>query len=87
MQLVLISLQELPCHGEVESDEYCQEVLRARIKDQIFDSSAQIWGDVRTFKPKGPATSAEALVAGFPCQASHSAARKMAVVNQKLIVI
>ena len=29
---------------------------------------APIWGDVETFEPTGAAKTAEALLAGFPCQ-------------------
>ena len=37
------------------------------MKDGVLPD-APIWGDVETFEPTGAAKTAEALLAGFPCQ-------------------
>ena len=57
--------------GYVENNEYCQKVLRQRIKDGILDE-APIFGDIRAFISEGYAARYKGLVdvitAGFPCQ-------------------
>ena len=52
---------------EVECDDHCCEVLAARMKDQVLPS-APICKDVRKFEPTGRAKTAQAVLAGFPCQ-------------------
>lgn len=57
--------------GYVENNEYCQKVLKQRIKDGILDD-APIFGDIRSFLNEGYADSYQGMVdvvtAGFPCQ-------------------
>lgn len=57
--------------GYVEFNDYCQRVLKQRIKDGIFEK-APIFGDIRTFISEGYAESykgmADVITAGFPCQ-------------------
>lgn len=53
---------------EVERDEFCQKILRARMQDGCL-KPAPIAGDIKTFKPKGAALQSETMTAGFPCQA------------------
>lgn len=57
--------------GYVEKDPYCQEVLKARIKDGCLDA-APIFGDIKRFVAEGYGFSYRGLVdvvtAGFPCQ-------------------
>lgn len=61
----------LQCRGYVEYDNYCQKVIRQRIKDGFLDS-APIFGDIREFISEGYAESYKGMVdvitAGFPCQ-------------------
>ena len=60
--------------GYVEINEYCQQVIRARIEDGIFDE-APIFTDVREFIQSGAARQyrgfVDVVTAGFPCQ-GHS---------------
>jgi len=51
----------------VEWDEYCQQVLQARIRDG-FLHDAPIWGNVRTFDGKPWEGRVDVISAGFPCQ-------------------
>ena len=51
----------------VENDPYCIEVLKARIKDDIYDD-APIWDDVRTFDGRPWRGCVDIVTAGFPCQ-------------------
>ncbi len=57
--------------GYVEYEPYCQEVLKARIKDGYLDA-APIFGDIRAFIADGYAAAykdvADVITAGFPCQ-------------------
>lgn len=57
--------------GYVEINDYCQRILKQRIKDGYLDN-APIFGDIRTFISEGYAESYKGLVdvvtAGFPCQ-------------------
>jgi len=59
------------CKGYVEIDDYCQRVIRRRIKDGFTDD-APIFSDIRTFISDGYAESYQGMVdcvtAGFPCQ-------------------
>jgi len=51
----------------VEQDEYCVEVIRARIRDGLLDD-APIWGDVCSFDGHPWAGSVDCVCGGFPCQ-------------------
>ena len=57
--------------GYVEWDDYCQRVIKQRIKDGIFPN-APIFSDIRAFNRDGYAAAYQGLVdvisAGFPCQ-------------------
>ncbi len=53
---------------KVEKDEFCQEVLNARMIDGVLDKGP-IHDDIVTFAPTGCALDAEAMVGGWPCQA------------------
>lgn len=54
----------------VENSEFCQEVLRARIRDGFFLDTCKIHGDVETFKMADldDPESVSGLQGGFPCQ-------------------
>lgn len=64
--------------GYVESNDYCQRVIAARIRDGILPD-APIFGDIRAFNSDGYADSYSGMVdvlsAGFPCQPYSAAAR------------
>ena len=51
----------------VEWDKYCQQVIRQRQRDGIFDD-CPIWGDIQTFDGKPWAGSVDIVTGGFPCQ-------------------
>ncbi|MEO0368006.1 MAG: DNA cytosine methyltransferase [Pseudomonadota bacterium] len=57
--------------GYVEYNEYCQKIIKQRIKDGLLEN-APIFGDIKTFIDEGYADSYKGLVdvvtAGFPCQ-------------------
>lgn len=61
--------------GYVENDKYCQQVLRARIKDGIFDD-APIFDDVRTFDGLPYRGRVDLITAGFPCQPFSCAGKR-----------
>ena len=67
------------CVGYVEYEEYCQKVIRQRIKDGLLDA-APIFGDIREFNSGGYAGSYQGLVdlitGGDPCQANSNATTK-----------
>lgn len=53
----------------MEKDEWCQTVLRSRMKEGNL-SSVRIHSDVKDYRPADDLTlSVRALAAGFPCQA------------------
>ena len=57
------------CKGYVEYDQYCQKVIKQRIKDGFLDA-APIFGDIQNFISGGFAEvyrdMVEAVSAGFP---------------------
>lgn len=63
------------CVGYVEQDEYCQRVLRARIRDGFLDD-APIFSDVRAFNGLPYRGRVDCVSAGFPCQPFSVAGRK-----------
>ena len=52
------------CVGYVEKDEYCQDVLRQRIRDGVFDD-APIFPDVRMFDGLPFRSKVDLVTAGF----------------------
>ena len=67
--------------GYVEYEEYCQKVLKQRIKDGLLDA-APIFGDIRLFIENGYARAYQGMVdvvsAGFPCPAFSVAGKRLA---------
>jgi len=63
-------LEGFRCVGYVEYEEYCQKVLKQRIKDGLLDA-APIFGDIKQFISEGYAESyqgVDLITGGFPCQ-------------------
>lgn len=54
--------------SEVERDPFCQSVLSARMTEGSLPM-CEIFPDVVEYRPTGPASDAEAVLSGFPCQA------------------
>ena len=69
--LAMQHLLGFKCGGYVEYEEYCQKVIRQRIKDGLLDE-APIFGDIRAFISDGYADAYKGMVdvitGGFPCQ-------------------
>lgn len=63
------------CVGYVEKDEYCKRIIRARIRDGIFDD-APIFDDVRTFDGRPYSGRVDLITAGFPCQPFSCAGKR-----------
>jgi DNA (cytosine-5)-methyltransferase 1 len=72
--------------GYVEWNEYCQKVIRQRIKDGLLDE-APIFGDIRTFISEGYAERYRGVVdvvsGGFPCQPFSVAGKKKAGADER----
>jgi len=63
---------ETRCVGYVEIDEYCQQLIQARIRDGFLDW-APIIRDIKTTDFRSMAGLVDIVTAGFPCQ-PHSVA-------------
>lgn len=66
--------------GYVEWNEYCQQVIAARIRDGHLDN-APIFGDIDSFLSEGYARRyrglVDAITGGFPCQPYSSAGKQL----------
>jgi DNA (cytosine-5)-methyltransferase 1 len=62
------------CYCEIEK--YCQEIIKARIKDGYLDD-APIWDDIRTLDGKELAGLVDIITGGFPCQPHSVAGRRL----------
>ena len=61
------------CYVEIEK--YCQEIIKARIRDGFLDD-APIWNDIRTFRGGQLRGLVDIITAGFPCQPHSVAGRR-----------
>ena len=66
---------ETRCVGYVEKEPYCQELLRARIRDGLLDW-APIISDIRSADFRPMAGMVDVITAGFPCQPHSQAGLK-----------
>jgi len=65
---------EVTTVGYVEIDHYCQQLIQARIRDNVLDD-APIWADIRAFDGRQCRGVVDIITASFPCQ-PHSSANK-----------
>jgi DNA (cytosine-5)-methyltransferase 1 len=65
---------EVTTVGYVEIEPYCQQIIQARINDQLL-SDAPIWPDIRAFDGSQCRGVVDIITASFPCQ-PHSSANK-----------
>jgi DNA (cytosine-5)-methyltransferase 1 len=63
---------EVTTVGYVEIDHYCQQLIQARIRDNVLDD-APIWADIRAFDGRQCRGVVDIITASFPCQ-PHSLA-------------
>ena len=70
------------CVGYVEKDEYCQKVLRARIRDGYFDD-APIFSNVRTFDGLPYRGKVDCITAGFPCQPFSAGGKRLGAKDER----
>jgi len=66
----------------VEWEQYCIDVLQARIADGLLDD-APIWDDARTFDGRPWAGCVDIVTAGFPCQPFSVAGRQQADADER----
>ena len=69
-----LSGMEVTTVGYVEIDHYCQQLIQARIRDNVLDD-APIWADIHAFSGKQCRGVVDIITASFPCQ-PHSSANK-----------
>ena len=71
--------------GYVEWDKYCQDVIRARIKDEVKDD-APIFGDIREFNTRFAglyAGKVDFISGGFPCQPFSFAGKRQGEADER----
>lgn len=65
-----------------EIEPYCQEIIKARIRDGLLDD-APIWDDIRTLRGEQFRGLVDIITAGFPCQPFSTAGRRRAQADDK----
>lgn len=68
--------------GYVENDQYCHEIIKARIKDGHLDD-APIWPDICTFDGTQYRGLANIVTAGFPCQPHSFAGQRQGEADER----
>lgn len=61
--------------GYVENEKYCQEIIKARIRDGCLDDGP-IFPDIRSFNGRQYRGLVDIVTAGFPCQPHSSAGQR-----------
>lgn len=68
--------------GYVEREKFCQEVIRQRIRDGLFDD-APVFDDVRTFNGLPYRGRVDIVSAGFPCQPFSTAGKRLGAKDER----
>lgn len=66
----------------VEIETYCQEIIKARIKDGLLDD-APIWDDIHTFRGEQFRGLVGIITAGFPCQPHSTAGQRKGAEDER----
>jgi len=77
-----LALKEVRTVGYCEIEPYCQEIIKARIRDGFLDD-APIWPDIRTADFSGLRGLVDIVTAGFPCQPHSVAGKRVGALDKR----